>query len=259
MPKVGEQEYVIGDCLELMKEYPDNHFDLVITSPPYNSGQEYEDDLAEEEYEQLVETWVSGIARVMKHRVAINVPFDNEVRGRGGPVPLTFIWQKWLERSGLKYNDTIIWNKSNSGNDAAWGSWLSASAPHQRHMAEAILIYHKGDWKIGPGDNNIKPTEFTQWTQNVWAMAVAKRAGHPCPYPDELATRIIKLYSHIGATILDPFLGSGTTLKVCIETGRRGVGFEINPDYEAVIRKRLLADVPRIDTWFGHSDDEGGL
>jgi site-specific DNA-methyltransferase (adenine-specific) len=232
-----------------MSEMPENSVDLIVTSPPYNSSQEYEKELTIEEYREQANKWAVEMFRVVKHRVCLNVAFDTETKERNNvPIPLVQIWQNALSRAGFKYRDSIIWNKGASSKQCtAWGSWCSASAPHQRHIAEIILVYYKGDWKIGPGENNIKSSEFAISTTNIWDISPSSRDGHPCPYPVELAERCIKLYSHKGAIVLDPFLGSGTTLLACRNTDRVGIGFEIDSKYEKVIIKRSMSNIPNLE------------
>jgi len=244
----GNQPYAIVDCIEGMKKMPENSVDLIVTSPPYNSAQEYEKELPIEEYAELAKKWAVEMARVLKHRVCLNVAFDTETKERKNvPIPLVQIWQNAFSHAGLQYRDSIVWNKVNCSNDTAWGSWRSASAPHQRHIAEIILVYHKGDWKIGPGENDITAEEFMRNTMNIWTMNCATREGHPCPYPVELVERCVKLYSHKGAIVLDPFLGSGTTLLACRQTDRIGLGFECDKRYEDLIIKRAMTKTPNLE------------
>ena len=94
-------------------------------------------------------------------------------------------------------------------------------------------------------DSKITHEEFTDWVQNsIWEFqpASAKKEVHPAPFPEELPRRCIRLYSFVGDTILDPFAGSGTTLKVARELGRNSIGYEINPNYTPIIREKIGAD-----------------
>ena len=246
--------FKIGDFLEEAKTIPDNSVDLIITSPPYNSGQEYEKEMTIGDYIQFADRCSLEMARIIKGRICLNIAFDTETKERKNvPIPLVQIWMNALSKAELKYRDTIVWNKLNCHSDTAWGSFRSASAPHLRHIAEAVLVYYKNDWKIGSGKNNISSYEFTRWSLNIWTINTAKRLGHPCPYPVELAERCIKMYSHIGQIVLDPFLGQGTTLRACRETNRIGLGFEINPKYEPIIINHGLTNEPDIT---GYQDED---
>ena len=125
--KWGDKPYAIEDCIKGMSEMPENSVDLIVTSPPYNSSQEYEKELTIEEYSEQANKWAVEMFRVVKHRVCLNVAFDTETKERNNvPIPLVQIWQNALSRAGFKYRDSIIWNKGASSKQCtAWGSWCS--------------------------------------------------------------------------------------------------------------------------------------
>ena len=137
-------------------------------------------------------------------------------------------------------------------------SWLSASAPFVISPVEVILVMYKDTWRktSGSGKSDISREEFLEWTNGFWEFdrqneepltnpvwsfsgENKKRAGHPAPFPVELPRRCIKMFSFVGDTILDPFLGSGATLIACQETKRKGIGIELDKKYCAVAEKRL--------------------
>ncbi|MFW9890280.1 MAG: DNA-methyltransferase, partial [Candidatus Thorarchaeota archaeon] len=112
---------------------------------------------------------------------------------------------------------------------------------------EWIVVFSK-EGKRPPVSSEIKESsaisheEFTNWAQNsIWEFqpASAKQEGHPAPFPEELPHRCIRLYSFVGDTVLDPFAGTGTTMAVARKLGRNSIGYEINPDYEPLIRRKL--------------------
>jgi site-specific DNA-methyltransferase (adenine-specific) len=108
---------------------------------------------------------------------------------------------------------------------------------------EAIVVLYKERWKkLRRGTSDISREEFIEWTNGLWTFSGEKRgrSGHPAPFPLELPVRCLKLFSYRGDTVLDPFLGSGTTLVACLDLGRRGIGYEIDPGYCRTARNRLL-------------------
>jgi site-specific DNA-methyltransferase (adenine-specific) len=147
---------------------------------------------------------------------------------------------------GWKYHSTIIWNEQNISRRTAWGSWLSASAPFVIAPVEVIVVLYKDVWKktSGSGVSDATRGEFMGWTNGVWSFngESKKRVGHPAPFPVELPRRCIKLFSFVGDTVLDPFLGSGTTLLACFNTKRRGIGLEIGRGYCQLAVDRLAKD-----------------
>jgi site-specific DNA-methyltransferase (adenine-specific) len=143
---------------------------------------------------------------------------------------------------GWKYHSTIVWNEQNISRRTAWGSWMSASAPYVIAPVETILVMYKARWeKIRKGESDITRDEFIQWTNGVWNFSGESKTkiGHPAPFPVELPKRCIKLFSYKGGVVLDPFLGSGTTLIACLRTSRIGIGVEINRDYCRLAAKRI--------------------
>ena len=157
------------------------------------------------------------------------------------------------KRVGWRYHSAIIWNEQNISRRTAWGSWLSASAPFVIAPVEVIVVLYKRTWKkvYGSGISDITRDEFMEWTNGVWTFngESKKRVGHPGPFPVELPRRCIKLFSFVGDTVLDPFLGSGSTLVACLQTNRRGIGIEIDRSYcrpaAQLLTAQARADKPK--------------
>jgi site-specific DNA-methyltransferase (adenine-specific) len=147
---------------------------------------------------------------------------------------------------GFRYHSTIIWNEQNISRRTAWGSWLSATAPYVIAPVEVIVVLYKKNWKKTSGSriSDITKDEFMEWTNGVWEFSgeSKKRVGHPAPFPIELPYRCIKLFSFVGDTVLDPFLGSGSTLIACLQTGRQAIGIEIDKGYCELSRSRLVTE-----------------
>jgi site-specific DNA-methyltransferase (adenine-specific) len=219
--------------------------DLIITSPPYNLGKKYnghDDQMEYPEYRLFNYDWLVR-AKEFSHettRLCVNVPLDKNLGGhRSVYADLTYDAQD----AGWEYFTTIIWNEGTISRRTAWGSWMSPAAPHVITPVEAIVVFSLGEWKRKePGrKGDITRDEFIAWTNGLWTFngESAKRVGHPSPFPVELPRRLIKLFSYPGDRVLDPFVGSGTTLVACQESGRLGVGFDIDSKAIRVARGRL--------------------
>ena len=152
------------------------------------------------------------------------------------------------QRCGLKYKTTIIWNENNISRRTAWGSWLSASAPNVISPVETILVMYKDRWKKDiKGTNDIERDEFIQWTNGLWSFPGQSKkgaGGHPAPFPVELPKRCIKLFSYKENIVLDPFMGSGSTLIAAKQLGRVSVGIDISEDYCDMAKRRIEKEAP---------------
>jgi site-specific DNA-methyltransferase (adenine-specific) len=220
--------------------------DLIVTSPPYNIDIKYKthnDKMNYEDYLDFTFNWLSVAYRVLKNdgRFCLNIPLD---KNKGGQRSVYADITTIAKKVGFKYHSTIIWNEQNISRRTAWGSWLSASAPYVIAPVEVIVVLYKKDWKkkSGSGISDISKEEFLAWTNGVWNFSgeSKKRIGHPAPFPVELPKRCIKLFSYIGDLILDPFLGSGSTLIACIQTNRKGIGVEIDKNYCELAKNRII-------------------
>ena len=216
-----------------MPELDDNSIQLMITSPPYNVGKEYESDLTLEEWRSMLQAVWLETYRVLKPggRACINVANT----GRKPYLPLhSYIIQDMLD-IGYLMRGEIIWHKGVSGGTStSWGSWLSASNPCLRDVHEYILVFCKDSYDLqADGQSTINPTDFVDSTKSVWKMqtASARNVHHPAPFPIELPRRLIELYSFNDGIVLDPFMGSGTTAMAAQMCQRDYVGYETCEDY----------------------------
>jgi len=208
----------------------------------YNS---HDDKTSYEEYLKFTEEWLERCYTFAKDdgRFCLNIPLDKNKNGQQSVcADITSIAKK----VGWKYHSTIIWNEGNISRRTAWGSWMSASAPYVIAPVEVIVILYKKLWKKEKGEkySDITKNEFMDWTNGVWVFngESKKRIGHPAPFPVELPKRCIKLFSFVGDTVLDPFLGSGSTLIACKENKRNGIGIEIDKKYCELAKNRLVGD-----------------
>lgn len=237
---------IICNSSENMHQIPDSSIHLVVTSPPYNVGKIYDQDLTLEDYRKLLKTVFSEVFRVLVAggRVCINVANI----GRKPYIPLhSYIIFDMLDL-GFLMRGEIIWNKAASaGSSTAWGSWMSAVNPSLRDTHEYILVFSKDSFSRGTkingkrGQDTIRKEEFLSYTKSVWEFSAesATRVRHPAPFPVELPYRCIQLYTFKGDVILDPFCGVGSTCLAAIKSGRHFVGYENNPQYADIASKRI--------------------
>ena len=227
----------------------DNSVDLIVTSPPYNVDIKYNnhnDNLSYQEYLEFTKKWLSRCYEWLNMdggRICLNIPLDKNKDGQQSMgADITTI----AKEIGFKYHSTIIWNEGNISRRTAWGSWLSASAPYVIAPVELIVLLYKENWKKngGSGNSDINKKEFMEWTNGIWTFPgeSKKKIGHPTPFPLELPKRCIKLFSFVGDTVLDPFLGSGTTLIAAALNNRKAIGIDIDKDYCELAKKRLIEE-----------------
>jgi site-specific DNA-methyltransferase (adenine-specific) len=234
---------ILFHSAEDMSQLPDSCTHLMVTSPPYNVGKEYDRDLTLDEYTDWLKQVWKQVFRVMVPggRVCINIAN----LGRKPYLPLHAFIIRDMADLGFSMRGEIIWNKASSaGSSTAWGSWMSPSNPTLRDVHEYILVFSKGSnkrLKI----NNRKPTisreEFLEYSKSVWTFpsVSAKNVGHPAPFPVELPRRLIKFYTFEGEVVLDPFMGSGQVALAAIETNRFYIGYEINQEYVQLANRRI--------------------
>ncbi len=228
---------------ENMAELPDNSIHLMVTSPPYNVGKEYDENLTLQEYRRFLQRVWKEVYRVLVPggRACINIAN----LGRKPYIPLhAFIVEDMLEL-GFLMRGEIIWNKAASSSPStAWGSWLSAANPTLRDVHEYILVFSKGMFsrKSAPRRRStISKEEFLEFTKSMWTFQAepAKKIGHPAPFPVELPYRLIQLYMFEGEVILDPFIGSGQVAIAATKTNRHYVGYDISEEYTKLAERRV--------------------
>jgi len=265
---ITTQTWKIGDCLELLPEIETGSIDMVLTSPPYNNLRTYGgksnfrfEETAYELYRVIKDggtfVWIVGDETV-----------DGDESGTSFKQALFF------KEIGFKLNDTMIWNK---------GGFTATGALPYRYgqVFEYMFVFTKdriktfnpikdrpnkqcgavmhstlrqkdGTTRQCSGTGKVCPPFGQRF--NIWniypEMSNKKRTGHPAQFSEQLARDHILSWSNEGDIVLDPFLGSGTTLAACRKTNRNGIGFEMNPDYEPLIRERSMVHTPTLDSYF---------
>jgi site-specific DNA-methyltransferase (adenine-specific) len=241
-PVEYENKIIFGSS-ENMKEIPDNSLHLMVTSPPYNVTKEYDEDLTLREYLQLLKNVFSETYRVLVYggRACVNVAN----LGRKPYIPLSDFISHMMLEIGFYMRGEIIWSKgAGAGVSMAWGSWQSASNPVLRDTHEYILVFCKGSFdrkKTEGKENTISKEQFMEWTKSVWTMntELAKKIGHPAPFPVELPYRLTQLYTYKGDVVLDPFMGSGSTAIAALKSDRKYVGYDIDAGYIKLAEERI--------------------
>ena len=243
-------ERIYNKSCEDMAELPDGSVHLVVTSPPYNVGKEYESRLSVENYRAFLRRVWKESWRVLADggRMCVNIANIE----RNPCIPLqAFVTVDMLD-IGFRMRGDIVWDKRVKGKNfssTAWGSWRSPSNPVLREIHEYILVFSKGSFKrqmpvartLEESRYEMTEKEFMDNTLSIWDMGgeSLKRIDHPAPFPLMLPYRLIRLYSLEGDVVLDPFMGSGTTAVAAKRLNRRWVGYEVESKYVEVARDRL--------------------
>ena len=237
----GVADSVFVRSAEKMEELPDNSVALMVTSPPYHVGKEYDAEGSFDEYLGLLRNVFAETHRVLEPggRAVVNVAN----LGRKPYVPLAAYVTGIMQDIGFFMRGEVIWLKAaGATGSCAWGSWQSAQNPTLRDLHEYCLCFSKGRMeRVRRGESTISREEFMEATLSVWRIppASAKKVGHPAPFPVALPRRFIELYTYRGDVVLDPFIGSGTTAVAALETGRRWVGYETDEAYANLARQRV--------------------
>jgi DNA modification methylase len=228
---------------EIMDDLPDNCIHLMVTSPPYNVGKEYDEDLSLDQYRGLLTRVLSEVKRVLVPggRACVNVAN----LGRKPYIPLhRYIIEDAL-KLGFLMRGELIWDKAKSASPStAWGTWLSAANPILRDTHEYILVFSKDTFtRKRPKErrSTISKEEFLEFTKSVWTFNAesARRVNHPAPFPVELPYRLIQLYTFEGEVVLDPFVGSGATCLAALRSKRYYVAYDISEEYVNLAEKRI--------------------
>jgi len=250
--------FQLGDARD-MRAVADGSVALVVTSPPYFAGKQYEEELEREgvpssyaEYLQLLTDVFADCVRALEPggRIAVNVANLGRKPYRSLSADVIRILQDDLK---LLLRGEVIWRKGEgAAGNCAWGSFRNAANPVLRDTTERVVIASKGRFdrakarpereRLGlPFETTIDADEFMAATLDVWDIPPesARRVSHPAPFPVELPERLIRLYTYERDLVLDPFMGSGSTLVAARRLGRRYMGYDLDPTYIDIARLRV--------------------
>ncbi len=253
------------DARDMGRKVETNSIALVVTSPPYFAGKEYEQSLGHNgapgtyfEYLELLHDVFEECKRVLEPggRIAVNVANLGRRPYRSLAADVTEI----LQDLGLLLRGEVVWWKGRAaGGSCAWGTFQRPSNPVLRDVTERIVIASKGRFdralkpeeRLGrelPSTATISRDEFLEATTDLWEMPPesATRVGHPAPFPAELPKRLIELYTYEGDVVLDPFMGSGTTAVAALRTQRHYIGFDTDQSYVDRAKQRIAGEVARL-------------
>ncbi|MBD3195777.1 MAG: site-specific DNA-methyltransferase [Candidatus Lokiarchaeota archaeon] len=260
---------IFGNCMS-MEELSDESVHLIVTSPPYfNAPFDYQGLFTSyEKYLNVLTQFSREAFRVLQNgRIfALNID-DMLVDGTKYPIVADSI--KIMQRAGFRYRDRIIWKKPDGYLRISKRSGVLLQNPYPMYyypdnLLESIIIFQKGKFNYRSKSQKIRELskidkrEFqnNNWHKTLWEMTNVLPGSslekNIAAFPEELPYRLIKLYSYIGETVLDPFAGSGTTLKVARKLKRNSVGFEIIRDLENTIKKKIGFDHQNS---INHNDD----
>jgi site-specific DNA-methyltransferase (adenine-specific) len=266
-PKPVPEPFVCGDSRR-MDEVDDGSVALVVTSPPYFAGKQYEEELEREgvpssylEYLELLTDVFAECTRKLEPggRLAVNVANLGRKPYRSLSADVIRILEHEL---GLLLRGELIWQKAEGATGScAWGSYRSAANPVLRDLSERVVVASKGRFDRArsvkrraaeglPHQSTLMSEDFLALTLDIWSIPPesARRVGHPAPFPVELPEQLIRLYTYTDDLVLDPFMGSGSALVAAARLDRRYIGYDLDPAYVGIARRRvaeaLAADPP---------------
>jgi len=265
LPATDRDVIYLGDS-RCMDQVASNSIGLVVTSPPYFAGKQYEESMGVDgvpatylEYLDLLRDVFAECKRVLEPggRIAVNVANLGRRPYRSLSGDVTEV----LQGLGLLLRGEIIWWKGRAaGGSCAWGTFQRPGNPVLRDVTERIVIASKGrfDRALSPSDRHredlpstatISRDEFMEATTDLWEIPPesATKVGHPAPFPVELPSRLIELYTYEGDLVLDPFMGSGSAAIAALRTRRHFIGFDTDKDYVAAAKLRIAGEAARAD------------
>lgn len=259
-----------GDCIIEMAKLPESTIDLIVTSPPYNVGIDYDshdDRMMMDEYWEFTEQWLTQAYRLIKDdgRVAINIPYEVNVQDRGGRV--LFMSEFWavMKKVGFKFYGLVDLdeNSPHRSKTTAWGSWMSPSSPYIYNPKECVVLAYKKDrikkvkgesqWKgelvdLEQEDGTIKQKmmyqdedkkEFMSLVYGQWEYFADTKQQTKATFSMDIPLKAIKILTYKNDIVLDPFTGSGTSLVAAEVSGRRWIGIELSENYTKVATDRV--------------------
>jgi site-specific DNA-methyltransferase (adenine-specific) len=259
-----------GDCIKVMASLPESCVDLIVTSPPYNVGIDYDshnDRQSMEDYWQFTKDWLSESYRILKDdgRIAVNIPYEVNVQDRGGRILFMSEFYQIMKNLGFKFFGLVDLdeNSPHRSKTTAWGSWMSPSAPYIYNPKECVILGYKKNhikkvkgepqWKgelvdLEQEDGTIKQKmmyqdedkkEFMSLVYGQWEYFADTKQQTKATFSMDIPMKAIKILTYKNDLVLDPFTGSGTSLVAAEVSGRRWIGIELSENYTKVAKDRV--------------------
>ena len=265
-----------GNCIDEMSNMPESSIDLIVTSPPYNVGIDYDthqDEMSMEDYWVFTEQWLTESFKVLKDdgRIAVNIPYEVNVQDRGGRV--LFMSEFWsvMKKVGFKFYGLVDLdeNSPHRSKTTAWGSWMSPSSPYIYNPKECVVLAYKKDrikkikgepqWTgvmtdVEQEDGSIKKKmvyqeedkkEFMSLVYGQWEYFADTKQQTKATFSMDIPMKAIKILTYKNDIVLDPFTGSGTSMVAAEVSGRRWIGIELSPNYCKVAQERVQHFIDR--------------
>jgi DNA modification methylase len=275
-PRPIAEPFLHGDARH-MDAIADGSVALVVTSPPYFAGKQYEEELARDgvpssylEYlTMLTEVFAECVRKLEPGgRITVNVANLGRKPYRSLSADVIRIFEDEL---GLLLRGELIWQKAGGANGScAWGSFRSAANPVLRDITERVVVASKGRFDRArstkrraveglPHESTLLTDDFMASTLDVWSIPPesARRVGHPAPFPVELPEELIRLYTFRDDLVLDPFMGSGSALVAAARIGRRYVGYDLDARYVDIARCRVARAQAELPLGWSDGVDDG--
>jgi site-specific DNA-methyltransferase (adenine-specific) len=261
-----------GDTIDVMSEMPEGWVDLIVTSPPYNVGIQYDthnDEIVMDEYWEWSEKWLTEAYRLLKDdgRMAINIPYEVNVQARGGRVFFASEIYQVMKKVGFKFYGIVDLEEDSPhrSKTTAWGSWMSPSAPYIYNPKECVILAYKKvhikkvkgepQWKGEPyltedGKNKVAyaeqdKKEFMELVFGQWKYFADTRSLTKATFSMDIPEKAIKILSYKNDVVLDPFNGSGTSCVAAVVHDRRWVGIELSSNYCEIAKQRIQSFVDK--------------
>lgn len=265
-----------GDCIQIMSEMPKSSVDLIITSPPYGVGINYDvhqDDVPFDEYMIFSENWLREAYDVLKDdgRIAVNIPYEINRQEKGGRIFVASeIWQL-MKRIGYKFFGIVDLEEDSPhrSKTTAWGSWMSPSGPYIYNPKECVILAYKnkhlkivkgepqwdatlvnvedvaGQFKLKKTYTEEQKKEFMELVFGQWKYFADTKSLTKATFSMDIPMKAIKILSYKNDIVLDPFCGSGTTAAAAEILNRRWIGIELSENYANVAKERVQHFVDR--------------
>ncbi len=265
-----------GSCIEVMKDLPENSIDLIVTSPPYGVGINYDvhdDDIDFEEYKKFSYNWLTEAFRLLKEdgRIALNIPYEINRQSKGGRIFMVSELWTVMQKIGFKFFGIVDLeeNSPHRSKTTAWGSWMSPSSPYIYNPKECIILAYKNkhikktkgepEWvgvetmidnedgtqrkKMVYTDEQKK--EFMELVFGQWNYFADTKSLTKATFSMDIPTKAIKILTYKNDIVLDPFAGSGTSLVAAEILERNWIGIELSENYCDIARKRVQSFVDK--------------